>query len=118
MTHDRFVYVTYIRTTAEKLWEALTKPEFTRAYWAGTWHDTTWERGASWKLMLPDGRVGWIAAAYLVLYGGIRFLVEAFRGDDRGPVLGGFTATQWIAVFSSFLAAGWWIFSFRKNKNA
>ena len=29
---DRFVYVTYIRTTAEKLWDALLKPEFTRVY--------------------------------------------------------------------------------------
>ena len=32
---DRFVYVTYIRTTREKLWDALTKPEFTRAYFWG-----------------------------------------------------------------------------------
>ena len=34
---SRFVYVTYIRTTPEKLWEALTQPEFTRQYWASTW---------------------------------------------------------------------------------
>ena len=53
-----FVYVTYIRTTPEKLWDALTKPEFVRAYWCGTWHDTTWAPGSSWKLMIPDGRVG------------------------------------------------------------
>ena len=32
---SKFVYVTYIRTSAEKLWEALTKPEFTRQYWFG-----------------------------------------------------------------------------------
>lgn len=55
---ERFVYVIYIRTTPEKLWDALTKPEFTRRYWAETWHDTTWEKGSSWKLMIPDGRVG------------------------------------------------------------
>jgi uncharacterized protein YndB with AHSA1/START domain len=58
MANSRFVYVTYIRTTPEKLWDALTKPEFTRAYWCDTWQDTTWEPGASWKLMIPDGRVG------------------------------------------------------------
>ena len=29
MANDRFVYVTYIRTTPEKLWDALLKPEFT-----------------------------------------------------------------------------------------
>ena len=53
----QFVYVTYIRTTPEKLWEALIKPEFTRQYWSETWQDCGWTPGASWKLMTPDGRV-------------------------------------------------------------
>jgi len=57
MNHDRFVYVTYIRTTPEKLWDALTKPEFTRQYWFGIWQDCAWTVGASWKLTFPDGRV-------------------------------------------------------------
>jgi uncharacterized protein YndB with AHSA1/START domain len=57
MSKDRFVYVIYIRTTAEKLWEALTEAEFTRKYWVGCWQDTTWQAGASWKLTAPDGRV-------------------------------------------------------------
>ncbi len=56
--NDRFVYVTYIRTTPEKLWEALRQPEFTRQYWAGTTQDCDWKPGSSWKLMIPDGRVG------------------------------------------------------------
>ena len=30
MPGERFVYVTYIRTTCERLWQALTEPEFTR----------------------------------------------------------------------------------------
>ena len=30
MADSRFVYVTYIRTTPEKLWQALIEPEFTR----------------------------------------------------------------------------------------
>lgn len=54
----KFVYVTYVRTTPEKLWDALTQPEFTRQFWAGCWHDCNWEKGAAWKLMIPDGRVG------------------------------------------------------------
>ena len=33
MADSRFVYVTYIRTTPEKLWQALTEPEFTRQFW-------------------------------------------------------------------------------------
>jgi uncharacterized protein YndB with AHSA1/START domain len=53
----RFVYVTYIRTTREKLWEALIKPEFTRQYWAETWQESDWEPGSPWRIVLADGRV-------------------------------------------------------------
>jgi uncharacterized protein YndB with AHSA1/START domain len=58
MATSRFFYVTYIRTTPEKLWEALTKPEFTRQWWNETVQDTDWKVGSDWKLMIPDGRVG------------------------------------------------------------
>ncbi len=57
MTGDRFVYVTYIRTTPEKLWEALLSPEFNQAYWFGMWQDSEWKVGAPWKLVFPDGKV-------------------------------------------------------------
>lgn len=58
MNNSRFVYVTYIRTTPEKLWRALTTPEFMRAYWFGNWQDSAWQKNSTWKLMLSDGRVG------------------------------------------------------------
>ena len=58
MAESRFVYVTYIRTTPEKLWQALIDPEFTRQYWVETWQDCEWKVGATWRLMIPDGRVG------------------------------------------------------------
>jgi uncharacterized protein YndB with AHSA1/START domain len=58
MAESRFVYVTYIRTTPAKLWQALLDPEFTRQYWVATWQDCGWKVGDSWKLMIPDGRVG------------------------------------------------------------
>ena len=29
-----FVYTTYIKTTPERLWQAITDPAFTRRYWA------------------------------------------------------------------------------------
>jgi uncharacterized protein YndB with AHSA1/START domain len=57
MADSRFVYVTYIRTTPEKLWRALIDPEFTRQYWAETWQECDWKPGASWRIMIPDGRV-------------------------------------------------------------
>jgi uncharacterized protein YndB with AHSA1/START domain len=52
-----FVYVTYIRTSAEKLWSALTKPEFARQYWFGMHMESDWKPGAAWKLIFTDGRV-------------------------------------------------------------
>jgi uncharacterized protein YndB with AHSA1/START domain len=58
MSASKFVYIIYIKTTPEKLWDALTKPEFTRKYWVGTHQESTFEPGADWKLMIPDGRVG------------------------------------------------------------
>jgi uncharacterized protein YndB with AHSA1/START domain/DNA-binding transcriptional ArsR family regulator len=46
-----FVYTTYIRTTPERLWEALTDAAFTRRYWGAT-HETDWKPGSTmrWKL--------------------------------------------------------------------
>ena len=57
MAESRFVYVTYIRTTPEKLWQALIDPEFTRRYWCETHQESEWKPGASWRSMIPDGRV-------------------------------------------------------------
>ena len=57
MSNSRFVYVTYIRTTPEKLWEALTTPEFMKRFWYGVTAETDWKPGSPWKLILPDGRV-------------------------------------------------------------
>ena len=52
---SRFVYVTYIRTTPERLWSALTSTEFARQYWLGIRPDAEWKVGGSWKLSFPDG---------------------------------------------------------------
>jgi len=54
---SKFVYVTYIRTTPEKLWEALTKPEFTRSYWYGMRQDCDWQAGSPWQLVFSDNSV-------------------------------------------------------------
>lgn len=52
-----FVSVIYIRTTAEKLWQALIEPEFTKQYWAQCWQESAWRKGAAWKIMKPDGQI-------------------------------------------------------------
>ena len=41
-----FVYVTYIQTTPEKLWAALTTPEFMKKYWFGMNIETDWKTGS------------------------------------------------------------------------
>src|SRR3954467_3382321 len=45
MDKPTFVYTTYIRTTPEQLWQALTEPAFTERYWEITF-DTDWTTGA------------------------------------------------------------------------
>jgi uncharacterized protein YndB with AHSA1/START domain len=57
MRKAEFVYVTYIRTSPEKLWDALTRSEFTKQYWFGTHQESDWKQGSSWKLIFSDGRV-------------------------------------------------------------
>jgi len=51
---NRFVYVTYIRTTPAKLWKALTQPEFTERYWFGARQECDWKVGSPWKLVMPN----------------------------------------------------------------
>jgi uncharacterized protein YndB with AHSA1/START domain/DNA-binding transcriptional ArsR family regulator len=41
-----FVYSTYIRTTPEQLWQALTDPAFTGRYWGATF-DSDWKAGST-----------------------------------------------------------------------
>ncbi|HEV2443787.1 MAG TPA: SRPBCC family protein [Steroidobacteraceae bacterium] len=57
MARSTFVYVTYIRTTPEKLWSALTDAEFMKQYWFGTHCESQWTAGAPWKMLYPDGRI-------------------------------------------------------------
>jgi uncharacterized protein YndB with AHSA1/START domain len=46
MAEPRFVYTTYIRTTPERLWRALTDPAFTARWWQTTF-DTDWAVGST-----------------------------------------------------------------------
>jgi uncharacterized protein YndB with AHSA1/START domain len=54
---NAFAYVTYIRTTPEKLWTALISPEFTRQYWFGVTQESEWTVGSPWRLIFEDGRI-------------------------------------------------------------
>ncbi len=45
MDGPQFVYTTYIRTSPERLWQALTEPTFTRRWWQ-TAFETDWKAGS------------------------------------------------------------------------
>ena len=52
MRKPEFVYVTYIETTPEKLWEALTSSEFSKRYWFNTELKTDWKIGSPFALVM------------------------------------------------------------------
>jgi uncharacterized protein YndB with AHSA1/START domain len=51
---SKFVYVTFIKTTPQKLWDALTKPEFQKIYFFGTIQESTFKKGAPWRMVGAD----------------------------------------------------------------
>lgn len=64
MSSPEFVYETYIRASAENIWEALTNPEFTARYFHATRVESTWKKGdpvvyryASGDAVAVDGEV-------------------------------------------------------------
>ncbi len=57
MTRSTFVYVTYIRTTPEELWSALTDVEFMNQYWFGNHCESQWTAGSPWKLVSGAGQI-------------------------------------------------------------
>jgi uncharacterized protein YndB with AHSA1/START domain len=57
MAKSTFVYVTYIRTTPEKLWSALTDAGFMKQYWFGMHCESQWTAGSPWKLVSSSGEI-------------------------------------------------------------
>jgi uncharacterized protein YndB with AHSA1/START domain len=55
VSDEKFVYVTYIATTPQKVWKALLEGELTRQYWR---HENVsdWKPGSKWELVADDGK--------------------------------------------------------------
>jgi uncharacterized protein YndB with AHSA1/START domain len=53
VSRPEFVYTTYIASSAEEVWEALTRGDFTRQYWFGRRIESDWTVGA--PVMFFDG---------------------------------------------------------------
>ena len=81
MSNSRFVYVTYIKTTPERLWFALTDKAFTQQYWLGACCESDWKAGSPWKLAFSDGRIA--DAGEIVEADPPRRLVIKWRNEFR-----------------------------------
>jgi uncharacterized protein YndB with AHSA1/START domain/DNA-binding transcriptional ArsR family regulator len=66
MGSTEFFYTTYIKTTPERLWQALTDPAFTRRYW-GVSFESDWKAGSTMNLELDKDGVRIIDPAQVVL---------------------------------------------------
>jgi uncharacterized protein YndB with AHSA1/START domain len=49
MSKPEFVYTTYIETSPEKLWQALTNGDFTERYWFGHRVTSDWKVGSPYR---------------------------------------------------------------------
>src|ERR1700761_9731647 len=58
MARSTFVYVTYIRTTPERLWTALTEDvRFMQQYWFGVHCQSGWTKGSPWTMVSGGGQI-------------------------------------------------------------
>ncbi|HEV2695996.1 MAG TPA: SRPBCC family protein [Verrucomicrobiae bacterium] len=59
MKKPKLVYTTYIKSTPKKTWDAITKPEFTRQYWAGIANVSDWKKGSKWEHTTSENEI-WV----------------------------------------------------------
>lgn len=55
----QFVYTTFIRSTPERVWDAIVRPEFTRQYWGGMTNVSDWSNGSLWQHLNPENET-WV----------------------------------------------------------
>jgi uncharacterized protein YndB with AHSA1/START domain len=88
MEKPTFVYTTFIRTTPEKLWEALTNGDFSEKYWFGSRIQFEPKAGGSMRILLPKGmeEKGDFAGKVLV-FEPCRKLVYTWNPKDKPELL-------------------------------
>jgi uncharacterized protein YndB with AHSA1/START domain len=59
-----FVYVSFIRTTPERLWEGLTSGDFTEQYWSNQRIESDWKVSSPVKHIRADGLPEWEILRY------------------------------------------------------
>ena len=59
MEKPKLVYTTFIRSTPQQTWDAISNPKFTRQYWAGMANVSDWKKGSKWEHLNPENEV-WV----------------------------------------------------------
>ena len=67
MEKPQFVYTTYIRTTPEKLWQALTSGDFSQKYWFGSRIEVEQKAGGAFRILQSDGTEGKFSAGQVLV---------------------------------------------------
>jgi uncharacterized protein YndB with AHSA1/START domain len=49
MSKPEFVYVIYIQTTPQRIWDALRDPEMTKEFWGRRRNQSDWKIGSAWR---------------------------------------------------------------------
>ena len=124
MDKPSFVYVTYINTTPEKLWDALTNSEFTKQYWGGRSIESDWKIGSPVCMVNSRGEPGcpgevlvceppkllsytWNShppsrvTFKLEPYGNVMRLTVVHEGLESGSMETEMTKQGWMAIMSS-----------------
>lgn len=99
MDKPKFVYVTYINTTPEKLWSALTSGEFTEKYWFGSRVQSDWNVGSPLTILTGVADKDWqgevlqcdpprlLAYRFRVAGGSEHLTRVVFQLEQHGPVV-------------------------------
>jgi uncharacterized protein YndB with AHSA1/START domain len=81
MKSPKQVYQTFIRSTPKKTWDAITKPEFTRQYWAGLANMSDWKKGSKWDHVTKENEV-WITGKVVESAPPKRLVITWIDPDD------------------------------------
>jgi len=86
MTKPDQIYTSYIKTTPEKLWAAITNPEFTRQYWGGHANVSEWKKGATWEHQDTSNKLVRVAGVVLEYTPYTRLALSWASPSDTGDV--------------------------------
>jgi uncharacterized protein YndB with AHSA1/START domain len=121
MSKPEFVYVIYIQSTPEKIWQALIDPEMTKEFWGRHQNCSDWKSGSEWRHQnYDDAREVKLAGTVvesgpphrLVLtwarpddadISRVTFEIDEFMGSARLTV----THSELSAAMLSNISAGW-----------